>query len=314
MTKDFVGDLLKEKPKFGRTEKPYHSLWSDTGKNTVLLIDGDIPAYRASAPCDGTHYVVYKVGPDFKKEIVHKERYKKKAIVWAENHLESWHISKETNPEPEGYAIYNTDAIMRTILSRFDEEKPCIKVYLTGNTNFRNRIYKEYKKNREDMATPVHLNACKQHLINRYNAYIVEGYEADDLIGMEARKLLTEEREFIICTLDKDLNCIPGHHYDWTKDTITYFNEEDSLRFFFTQCLVGDKTDNIPGIKGIGPVKAAKILKDCKTESQFVEAVQKEWIKFIGDKDKGINAFIITAELLWILQGDKRLIPIILKI
>jgi 5'-3' exonuclease len=56
-----------------------------------------------------------------------------------------------------------------------------------------------------------------------------------------------------------------------------YVTEEEGLRNLFTQVLTGDRTDNIIGLKGIGPVKAEKLLKDCKTEREYYDACLKAY-------------------------------------
>jgi DNA polymerase-1 len=50
-------------------------------------------------------------------------------------------------------------------------------------------------------------------------------------------------------------------------------DEQTALRWAYIQCLVGDKTDNIEGIKGVGPAKAEKILAGCVTHNDCWEAV-----------------------------------------
>ena len=81
----------------------------------------------------------------------------------------------------------------------------------------------------------------------------------------------------IICSVDKDLNQIPGWHYNFVKKEKYFVDEEQAIRTFYTQLLVGDNTDNIQGVKGIGPAKAAKILSECKNEKEMYEACVKTY-------------------------------------
>lgn len=90
----------------------------------------------------------------------------------------------------------------------------------------------------------------------------------------------------IICALDKDLNQIPGLHYSWElrregkvireKQLYTITPEEGDYWFFY-QLLVGDPTDNIKGINGIGPKKAAGILHGCESNRERYEAVLERY-------------------------------------
>jgi 5'-3' exonuclease len=308
--KDIWDELLDKEGKltqFGPPSKPWKNLGKDTKGCIHLLIDGDIVAYRASAPCDGKYYAIRDKGSKF---VLHKERYKKDADKWVAKHVspKDLTISIEQDPEPEGYAIYNVDQIMGSIIGVFS--KPFVKVYLTGNVNFRTELYPQYKANRKAQKRPVHLNACKQHLLNRYKAVMEEPWEADDLIGVEATTLLDKGKAYSICTIDKDLNCIPGDHYNFVKDTKYCVSPHEALLHFYTQVLTGDNTDNIPGIKGVGPKTAAKILDGVKDEEEMYLRCYKAWAKSMFPEEEYIftgedivkveKAIRQSAELLWI--------------
>ena len=61
-----------------------------------------------------------------------------------------------------------------------------------------------------------------------------------------------------IATLDKDLDGVPGWHYVWKgkREGVFYVTETEADRFFYTQMLTGDATDNIPGLFKMVGVKA----------------------------------------------------------
>jgi len=75
-----------------------------------------------------------------------------------------------------------------------------------------------------------------------------------------------------------------------------YVTEEQGLRNFYTQMLTGDRTDNIIGLKGIGPKKAEKILVDCKTEEEMYATVVKSYL------EAGLTEERVTenGNLLWL--------------
>ena len=95
-----------------------------------------------------------------------------------------------------------------------------------------------------------------------------ENQEADDDVGIAS----TQYNGWIV-HVDKDLNQLPGWHYNPIKGEEYYVTEEEGLRSFYTQLLTGDRIDNIVGLYGIGPVKAAKLLKGCEGEQSLFQAV-----------------------------------------
>ena len=65
---------------------------------------------------------------------------------------------------------------------------------------------------------------------------------------------------YVVATIDKDLDQIPGDHYDYRQHVFYDVNIFDAEMFFWKQCITGDSTDNIPGCYRVGDGKAAKIL------------------------------------------------------
>jgi len=123
--------------------------------------------------------------------------------------------------------------------------------------------------------------------------------EADDAQGIE--QWAKTDRSTCIVTIDKDLNMIPGWHYNFVKDEFKYWKLSESNRFFWWQMLVGDRTDNIPGIDKIGPVRADKLLDSTKNWKQVVE---NEYKRQYGE---GWHlAFDEVARLLWILREEDK--------
>jgi hypothetical protein len=163
------------------------------------------------------------------------------------------------------------------------------KAYLTGAGNFRYMVAKTapYKGNRKDFKRPRHYEALRDYL-QRLGAELVTGQEADDSIATEASK-----GNFWIVSIDKDFDQVPGWHYNFVKKEKYYITEEEGRHNFYCQLLTGDRTDNIIGLRGIGPVKANKILKDCKTEQEYYDACIEA---YGGNKDMVLE----NARLLWL--------------
>ena len=163
------------------------------------------------------------------------------------------------------------------------------KAYITGKGNFRYDIAvtEPYKGNRKDAKRPVHYEAIRNHL-QRLGAELVEGQEADDAVAIEA-----STNGGWIVSIDKDLDQVEGWHYNFVKKEEYYIEEFEGLKNFYSQILTGDRIDNIIGLKGIGPVKAAKILADCKTEREMYDACVKAY-------DGNIERVTENAKLLWL--------------
>ena len=170
--------------------------------------------------------------------------------------------------------------------------------YLTGKGNFRNEIAvtAPYKGTRI-AAKPYHFQLLREYMERAWGFEVVDGIEADDALGIESYR--NEPDETIIVSIDKDLNMIRGHHYNFVKEEKYYVTEEDAIRNFYLQILTGDKVDNIIGLQGIGPVKSKKLLQDCTTELEMYETVLKAY-------DGNEARVLENARLLWILREEKQ--------
>lgn len=166
------------------------------------------------------------------------------------------------------------------------------ELFLTGGGNYRNEVAvtAEYKGNRK-AGKPVHYKALRQYLLDKWNAKLIEGQEADDEIGIRAYSMDVEE--YTICTIDKDLDMIRGQHYNFVKDIFYDITEEEAIFNFYKQILTGDKVDNIKGIKGIGDVKAKRILEKCTNEKEMYLAVLEA---YEGNSERVLE----NGQLLWI--------------
>ena len=162
--------------------------------------------------------------------------------------------------------------------------------FLTGKGNYRYDIAKNkpYKGNRK-AAKPKHYEALRNHLV-KMGCVVIEGQEADDALGIAACS--SKRDEFILITTDKDLNMIPGKHYNFVKKEFADVTDEMAIKFFYTQLLTGDATDNIQGVEGIGPKKAEKALQGAETEEDMYKVAQSLY------NDDAL--LLENARLLWI--------------
>ena len=206
--------------------------------------------------------------------------------------------------EPIENILYLLNLSLESIIKETSADS--YKLYLTGKDNFRNKICPEYKANRKDVDKPIHHEAIKQHLINKWGAEVVDGMEADDAMGIAQSYAIQHQEvdkiETIICSLDKDMLMIPGWHYNWKKKEKRWIDDAEAQKFFYTQLLTGDTVDNIFGIKGIGPKKAAKLLKDAVQESDMRSIVYNEYKKQYLDVSRALKEMDKNERLLWILR------------
>jgi 5'-3' exonuclease len=209
-------------------------------------------------------------------------------LTLIDSDLVCYRCAASAENEPEDIAILRVDKLMREILEKTGAEE--YKSFLTGTENFRYIVNPEYKANRKDKPRPVHLNACKEFLITEWNTKVTIGHEADDELGFN------QTNETIIASIDKDLLQIPGLHFDWVKNELKEVSEIEGIKHFYRQLLIGDRTDNIFGIDGIGPVKAGKLIDHFIYEIDMYKTV-----KGLYDNDK---RFLVNCDCLWIMRRE----------
>jgi len=153
------------------------------------------------------------------------------------------------------YACRSVRSAIESIMTTLNVEGA--DVYLTGKGNYRieyGDVQYPYKGNR-DKEKPDHFEGLSEYMTGTLGAIMVEGEEADDRMGIDGYA-----QTHIICTLDKDLDMIPGWHYNFRKKELYMVNPEDGERFFYKQLLTGDSTDNIPGLfKRLGKKVTKKV-------------------------------------------------------
>jgi len=185
-------------------------------------------------------------------------------------------------------ALYGFTNMINKIIN---EECPTymIVAFDKGKT-FRHEKYEQYKDGRIEMPDElkVQFPLAKElltHMGIKY--YECDNYEADDIIGTFA-KYCDEEEDFIgtIVSSDKDLLQLISHDVDIKllkqKDYIRY-NEKsfkdaygiEPINIIDLKALMGDSSDNIPGVKGIGEKTALKLLHDYKTLNGVYDNLDK---------------------------------------
>jgi hypothetical protein len=256
-----------------------------------LLIDGDILCFRAGFACEKTKYLLIPEN----LELGFTEYEDSKTATAAQKGL-GGQVWSRKELEPEDKALMLVDIMIEDIRSRYAAENPTTLLFLSGSTNYRHRIASRapYKGNRSSSVPPTHLRSIRAHLVEKHKATVSEGEEADDLLGIA----MTAYPDSILCSIDKDLMQLPGRHYNFvTKEEVTVTPKEAAINFY-SQVLSGDATDNVPGLTGIGPVKARKALENCSSPLQCWQKCVSMYEAEFGKK--GLDYAVEAAQLVYV--------------
>jgi len=184
-------------------------------------------------------------------------------------------------------------------------------MFLSGPSNkcYRHRFAKtkEYKGNRKNIVRPFWINEAKQYIVEEYGGYLIEEYEADDLIA----SYMTQHKHVAHAGIDKDIRQIQGWHYDFVKRIWERTDAEDSILRLYRQICMGDTTDNIPGLPNIGKVKAERAITNPQTASEDAFMLYQNVLEPLGMSDSDIHAFFTEQSMLITMTDD---IPLDLKL
>jgi hypothetical protein len=261
----------------------------------VALIDSDIIVWRSAAIAEPSRYLV--VNSEGNTSTLAQLDDAKSAKELAGTTGIIWSRKEDKGLE---FALAVTH---KTIESMLEASKPKeARFYLSGKDNFRMKVAKTvpYKGSRELVAKPKYYRELRRVLCEEYGATITTGYEADDAIGMAMGEL---NDDCFVCTIDKDMDQLAGWHYDWVKDRVYRVSQEDADLNLYAQVLSGDSTDDVPGLPGIGPIKARKIL-DGATDSS--DLLRRTWDKYrssgVGSDAEKWDYFVEQLRLVYILR------------
>lgn len=174
--------------------------------------------------------------------------------------------------------------------------------WISGKGNYRYDIATTvpYKGNRKAAVKPKHYDALREHLVKRHDAILTVDEEADDTVAIQSTKLLDE---CWIVHVDKDLDQLQGWHYNPVKNEKYYVDDYEAFKAFCLQLLTGDRTDNIPGLANVGPVKANKALKDAATKEELLQAVFEKY----QELGHSLEYLKEQGQLLWLRRYEGEL-------
>lgn len=195
----------------------------------------------------------------------------------------------------------------RELLRILEQEEPeYIAVAFDVGKTFRDEIFPEYKATREKM--PDDLRPQIEHIRYMVDAFNIprlemEGYEADDVLGSVARIAAEQGLGVKIVTGDRDLLQLVDQRtvVYLAGDDQNYIKDEDVVKKLGVlpkqvvdyKAIVGDKSDNIPGVAGVGEKTAINLLEKFGTLDgiyEHIDEVEKRW-KSKLEENKG-NAYL----------------------
>lgn len=204
-------------------------------------------------------------------------------------------------------AVYG---FLSTLFKQEDEEKPdrIVVCFDVKEKTFRHKKFDFYKATRKPMEEnlAVQLPIIKE-VLDALGIVRCEmaGYEADDLLGTISRRANEHGDECVVLTGDRDSLQLAGGgtvvrlvkssqgKTTYTSYTTEKFREEygfDPIRLIDLKSLMGDSSDNIPGVKGVGEKSAMQLLHDFGSLDGIYEHIDDERIK------KGVRTKLLADE------------------
>ena len=201
-------------------------------------------------------------------------------------------------------AVYGFAMLLEKIIK---EEKPnhFLVAFDAGKTTFRHSKYSEYKGGRQK--TPPELSEQFPYIRQLLDAYHIkryelDNYEADDIIGTLSRQADEADFETIIITGDRDLTQLATDNVTiyYTKKGVTdvdhytpkfiaeKYNGLVPKQIIDMKGLMGDTSDNIPGVAGVGEKTAIKLLNQFESVEGVYEHIEEVTAKKL--KEKLINS------------------------
>jgi DNA polymerase-1 len=200
-------------------------------------------------------------------------------------------ITKSGEPTAGTYGF--TSVLLRLL----EQEQPeyLAVAFDTGKT-FRDDLYDEYKATRDKMPDDLRLQINRIHeVVETFGIPILEadGFEADDVLGTVARRASEQGVDVIILTGDRDLLQLADENVvirlsgqklseaiDYGPDQVRERYELDPDQLIDLKALIGDSSDNIPGVKGVGEKTAVKLLKEYQTLDAIYSNIEQIETRF----------------------------------
>jgi hypothetical protein len=274
---------------------------------TILLIDGDIVAFRSAAIAEERSIEVTHSPTGIKKSFKNRTEFKDSMKARGKEVTEDYAIADiqdAVSPAVCNHTIKN-------IINKFkaDVQPDSVEIYVGGKNNFRDTLPlpTKYKNNRAGIR-PLLLADAKDYLKRSMGAKSIDGIETDDVLSYRGYEELAKGNKPVVATFDHDAQ---GHSGLWVYN----FNDEkpepklipnlgeiysknndfhgSGLKMLAGQIICGDRSDTykaheLSKVK-FGPSKVIKLLAPLQTEKAVLEAVVNQFKTFYPEE------FVYTA-------------------
>ncbi len=213
-------------------------------------------------------------------------------------------------------AVYGFTSMLLNILR--DEKPTHVAVTFDKGRTFRHDIYPEYKAHRAKMPDEMRSQMARiRQVVETLGIPIFEqeGYEADDLLGTLSRQAAEQGVDTLIVTGDRDLlQLVDERVHVLTSrrrfsDTITYDPPAVEQRYGLPpsrlidlKALMGDQSDNIPGVRGVGEKTATKLLQQYNTLDEIYAHLESVQSRFRTKLAEGRDSAYLSRRLGTILR------------
>ena len=206
-------------------------------------------------------------------------------------------------------AIYGVSNMISKLIKTYDPEYLCV-IFDAKGKNFRHKIYDQYKANRSSM--PIELSQQVPPIIELIRSLGIKilqvpDVEADDVIATLATQNYKDKINILISSGDKDLAQLVN------KKVVLVNSMDDKIldpkgvskkfgvlpeQIFDYLVLIGDKSDNIPGVDKIGPKTAISLLEKYKNLDSIIDNIDKIKGKVAENLSKSLDTIDIAKKLI----------------
>jgi len=214
-------------------------------------------------------------------------------------------------------AVFGFASMLINVLR--DEKPAYLAVAFDVGRTFRHEDYEEYKANRAHMPDDLSMQLARiEELLEAFNipTYRMEGYEADDVLAALARQAKEQDLEVMIVTGDTDtFQLVDPHVRVMTPrrsfgDTIIYDEERIRERYGLEpgqlidyKALVGDTSDNVPGVRGVGDKTATRLLQEYGSLEAIYEHLDEiSSARFRNALEQGRDLAFMSKHLVTIIE------------
>lgn len=272
----------------------------------MLIIDGDLYVYKAGFALKGKE-VGFKIVDKTSGDVIAdwgsiSLTQAKENINQLEGDKSQYKLIYYNDPFPLDWTLERLDQMLYDLLNRFPDHDYKMFITSSDHTNYRfsvakitpykgsrrrcikcfGKCYSEFAKDGIQLFCktcgevcqdttfadkPTYYKEIRDHLVNNWGAIDIYGEEADDAVSYTYTQL--RNKNAIMVHIDKDIDNTPGEHYNPDTDKRYSISKRQAMKNFYSQMLIGDRIDCIPGVPGVGKILAERLLEDLSNETEY---------------------------------------------